>query len=93
MAGDATITQDQVSRAAEAIIDSGTRPTAGAIRERVGKGSMATVLKFFQAWRDAQVKVAEAPVPPALQKGLLDFVTSAVESAKPYSAAEMEVAT
>lgn len=70
------ITQDQVSKVAEKIRDEGARPTARAIRERLSTGSMATVLKFFQAWKDAQVHPAEAPValPLGLQRGLIEFV-------------------
>jgi chromosome segregation ATPase len=94
MAREPNITQDQVSRAAEAIRDAGGRPTARAIRERLGTGSMATVLKFFQAWQDAQVKPAEAPValPPALQRGLLDFVAAEVERNRTELRAELDIA-
>ncbi|KMQ79987.1 hypothetical protein BPMI_02245 [Candidatus Burkholderia pumila] len=93
MAREANITQDQVSRAAEAIRDAGAQLTVRAIRERLGAGSMATVLKFFQAWRDAQVKEPEAPVslPPTLQRGLLEFVSSEVDSAKGQLRAELEI--
>jgi hypothetical protein len=94
MAREATITQDQVSRAAEGIRDAGSRPTARAIRERLGAGSMATVLKFFQAWQDAQVRPAEAPValPQALQRGLLEFVAAEVERNRTELRAELDIA-
>ncbi|WP_175907388.1 MULTISPECIES: hypothetical protein [Burkholderia] len=56
---------------------------------------MATVLKFFQAWQDAQVRPAEAPVvlPQALQRGLLEFVASEVERNKGELRADLEIAT
>ncbi|MEX3969729.1 DNA-binding protein [Paraburkholderia caribensis] len=94
MARDASITQDQVSRAAEEIRETGGRPTARAIRERLGAGSMATVLKFLQAWQDAQVRPAETPVtlPQPLQRGLLDFVAAEVERSKTELRAELDVA-
>lgn len=94
MAREPNITQDQVSRAAEAIRETGGRPTARAIRERLGTGSMATVLKFFQAWQDAQVRPAEPPVvlPQALQRGLLDFVAAEVDRSKAELHAELDVA-
>ncbi|WP_176072130.1 DNA-binding protein [Paraburkholderia phenazinium] len=94
MAREANITQDQVSRAAESIRDAGGRPTARAIRERLGTGSMATVLKFFQAWQDAQVRPAEAPVvlPQALQRGLLDFVAAEVDRSRAELHAELDIA-
>lgn len=81
MARDPSITQDQVTRAADAIRDTGVRPTARAIRDQLGSGSMATVLKLLQAWQDAQVRPAESPValPQALQRSLLDFVAGEVE--------------
>ncbi|WP_270956535.1 DNA-binding protein [Burkholderia pseudomallei] len=94
MAREPNITQDQVSRAAESIRDAGGRPTARAIRERLGTGSMATVLKFFQAWQDVQVRPAEAPVvlPQALQRGLLDFVAAEVDRSKTELHAELDIA-
>ncbi|MBN3813422.1 DNA-binding protein [Paraburkholderia sp. Ac-20347] len=94
MAREPGITQDQVSKAAETIRAAGGRPTARAIREALGTGSMATVLKFFQAWQDAQVRPAEAPVslPPALQRGLVDFVAEEVERNRSELLAELELA-
>ncbi|WP_207002566.1 DNA-binding protein [Trinickia mobilis] len=94
MAREPNITQDQVSKAAESIRDAGGRPTARAIRERLGTGSMATVLKFFQAWQDAQVRPAEPPVvlPQALQRGLLDFVAAEVDRSRTELRAELDIA-
>jgi DNA repair exonuclease SbcCD ATPase subunit len=93
MAREPNISQDQVSRAAAAIREGGGRPTARAIRERLGTGSMATVLKYFQAWQDAQVKPADDPIalPPALQRGLLDFVAAEVEKNKAELHAQLDV--
>ncbi|WP_321944403.1 DNA-binding protein [Paraburkholderia tropica] len=94
MAREPNITQEQVNLAAEGIRDAGGRPTARAIRERLGTGSMATVLRFFQAWRDVQVQPAKpsAVLPPALQRGLLDFVAAEVERSKSELHAELDMA-
>ncbi|KVD51228.1 hypothetical protein WS61_03110 [Burkholderia sp. ABCPW 11] len=55
---------------------------------------MATVLKFFRAWQDAQVRPAEAPValPQALQRGLLEFVAAEVERSKVELRTDLEIA-
>lgn len=50
MAREATITQEQVSAAANAIRASGTKPTARSVREQLGTGSMGTVHQFMQVW-------------------------------------------
>lgn len=94
MAREPSITQEQVSRAAETIRDAGGRPTARAIRERLGAGSMATVLKLFQAWQDAQIRPAEAPVslPQTLQRGLLDFVAAEVERSRLELRTDLDIA-
>ncbi|WP_225031017.1 DNA-binding protein [Paraburkholderia sp. XV] len=94
MAREPAITQDQVSKAAEAISETGARPTARAVRERLGEGSMATVLKYLQAWKDAQIRPAEPPVtlPQPLQRGLIEFVAAEVERSKAELRAELEAA-
>ena len=94
MAREPAITQDQVSKAAEAISETGARPTARAIRERLGEGSMATVLKYLQAWKDAQIRPAEPPVtlPQPLQRGLIEFVAAEVDRSKTELRAELEAA-
>lgn len=80
MPREATITQEQVNAAADSIRASGTKPTARAVREAVGGGSMATVLKLLQVWQGGQVRVEEGPVvlPPGLQRALVDFIAQEV---------------
>ena len=84
MAREATITQEEVNAAADEIRATGQKPTARGIREALGSGSMATVLKYFQGWQAKQVRPAEAPsvLPPGLQKALVDFIGQEVASAK-----------
>ncbi len=84
MAREATITQEQINAAADAIRASGAKPTARAVREQLGTGSMATVLKLLQVWQAGQVKAPETAItlPPALQRALVDFIGQEVATAK-----------
>lgn len=84
MAREATISQEQVNAAADAIRAGGVKPTARAVRESLGAGSMATVLKFLQVWQGGQVSAKESPVvlPAGLQGALVDFIEKEVSSAK-----------
>jgi chromosome segregation ATPase len=84
MAREATITQEQVNEAADRIRSAGAKPTARAVREDLGSGSMATVLKHLQVWQSGQVRQAETPVvlPAALQRALVEFIGQEVATAK-----------
>ena len=84
MAREATITQEQVNAAADAIRANGSRPTARAVRDVIGAGSMATVLKMLQVWQGGQVRAAESPVtlPAGLQRALVDFVAQEIATSK-----------
>lgn len=84
MAREATITQEQVNSAADTIRASGAKPTARAVLQMLGSGSMATVLKFLQVWQAGQVRATENPVvlPAGLQRALVDFIGQEVASAK-----------
>ena len=84
MARESTITQEQVNAAADTIRAAGTKPTARAVREAVGGGSMATVLKLLQNWQGMQTRPAESPVvlPAGLQRALVDFINQEVSGAK-----------
>ena len=84
MARETTITQEQVNATADAIRAEGQRPTARAVRERLGSGSMATVLKFLQGWQAGQVRTVDAPVtlPASLQRALVDCIAQEVAAAR-----------
>ena len=84
MTREATITQDQVSSAAEAIRAAGGRPTARAVREAVGGGSMATVLKLLQVWQGRLQPSTDSTVelPIGLQRAISDFITQSIAEAK-----------
>lgn len=61
MARDSTITFEQVADAAEKLKAASINPTARAVRDSLGTGSMATVLKHLQNWKDGQ-RAATGPI-------------------------------
>lgn len=92
MGREATITPEQVHAVADGIKAEGGKPTLRAVRERLGTGSMGTIVKLLQQWRASQERqaVAELALPPALQRALLDFMS--VELAKARAPLEAELA-
>lgn len=84
MARESTITQEQVNAAADTIRASGAKPTLRAVREHLGSGSMATVLKLLQVWQSGQIKPAaqDITLPAGIQRQLVDFVSQEVSSAR-----------
>jgi len=56
MAREATITFEQVATVADNIKAQGGKASARAVREVLGSGSMATVLKLLQQWQSGQVR-------------------------------------
>lgn len=94
MAREATITQEQVNAAADTIRATGTKPTARAVRDALGTGSMATVLKFLQVWQAGQVRPAaqDVTLPPVLIRGLVDFIGQEVAQAKAGLEADLATA-
>lgn len=94
MARETSITQEAVSAAAEQIRATGAKPTARAVREVLGSGSMATVLKHLQAWQAKQVPAEAAPVvlPMALQRALVTFIEQEVASGKAPLESELVLA-
>lgn len=94
MARDATISQQDVDAVAEQLRVGGERPTARAVRERLGRGSMATVLRYLRVWQAGQAHPVDSAValPPALQRALLDFIGQEVLAAKAALEAELTLA-
>lgn len=85
MARTTNITFGQVAAIADAMKAAGTRPTARAVRERIGTGSMGTIHKLLQQWAG---KVAEADeeddspeLPSSIASTLMDFVSTQVAEA------------
>ena len=92
MAREASITQEQVNAAADALRAAGAKPTVRAVRERLGNtGSNATVMRLLAVWQGGQVKPAETPItlPAALQRALVDYVGQAVAEGKAELAADL----
>lgn len=76
MAREAVITQEQVSAVADNIKASGDRPTNRNVRERLGGGSTATILKFFQVWKLGQVQ--SHMVEPALDMSIISAINNEI---------------
>lgn len=91
MGRESVVTQEEVNAAADQLRATGTKPTARAVREALGGGSMATVLKHLQVWQNRQVRAPEtqAVLPVGLQRALVDFIAQEVASAK--SAVEIDL--
>ena len=84
MGRESVITQEEVNAVADKLRATGAKPTARAVREVLGGGSMATVLKHLQGWQSRQVRPPEtqAVLPVGLQRALVDFIAQEVASAK-----------
>lgn len=84
MGRESVITQEEVNAVADQLRATGAKPTARAVREVLGGGSMATVLKHLQGWQSRQVRPPEtqALLPVGLQRALVDFIAQEVASAK-----------
>lgn len=93
MARTPLITAEQVAAAANGLLAKGAQPTARAVRDVLGAGSMATVLKHFQAWQGTQVRPTQdiTGIPRDLERVLLEFIGREVAAAK--GAVESDLAT
>jgi chromosome segregation ATPase len=60
MARESSITFEQVAMAADAIKAQGGKATSRSVREVLGTGSMATILRFLQQWGGAQARQSQA---------------------------------
>src|SRR5260370_13445777 len=92
MGREATITAEQVNAVADALKAEGVKPTARAVRERLGNtGSMGTVTRLLQQWRDAQQRQAASTLmlPPALQRAILEFMELELAAARATLEAEL----
>jgi len=84
MARESTITHDQVAAAADQIKAAGNKPTARAVRDVLGTGSMATVLKFLQQWQGGQVRQSQAiddTLDPAIGRAISNVIVGKVQEA------------
>lgn len=84
MARESTISFDQVAAAADIIKTQGGKPTARSVREALGSGSMATVLKFLQQWQGGQVRQSQAiddTLDPAIVRSISNAIAGKVQEA------------
>lgn len=92
MGREAAITYEQVAAAADAMKESGAKPTSRAIRERLGNvGSMGTINKMLQEWKAGQERrITNAlALPLVLQRAIFDFIDQELTSAKANLEAEL----
>lgn len=84
MSREASITQEQINAAADAIRASGAKPTTRAVRESLGTGSAATIIRLLRVWQSGQIKPATEAVtlPSTLQRALVDFIGQEVATAR-----------
>jgi len=96
MARISNITFGQVAQIADAMKAAGARPTARAVRERIGFGSMGTVHKLLQQWAGkvggASEDEGEAELPSHITKALMDFIGSEVATAQETLQEELQEA-
>ncbi len=84
MAREPTITFEQVAAAADALKGQGVRPTARAIRDTLGTGSMATILKFLQQWQGTQVRQSQTiddTIDPSIARAISNQIAAKVQEA------------
>lgn len=84
MAREATITFEQVAAAANTIKTQGGKATARAVRDVLGSGSMATVLKFLQQWQGGQVRqssVIDDTLDPTIVRAISNQIATRVQEA------------
>lgn len=92
MVREATITQEQVNAAANALRAAGAKVTVRAVRKELGDvGSQATVMRMLADWKSKQVQVPEAPMalPAPLQRVLADYLAQLVAEAKVELSADL----
>ena len=85
MARTSNITFGQVAQIADAMKAAGNRPTARAVRERIGSGSMGTIHKLLQQWQgkgsEADEETEAAELPNHIQSALMDFIGTEIATA------------
>ena len=84
MGREATINQEQINAAAEAIKGAGQTPTLRGVREKIGGGSMGTISRMLQSWKDTQGRptAQEVAIPPALARAIIDHMGMEIAQAK-----------
>ncbi len=84
MAREATITFEQVAAAADSIKTQGGKASARTVREVLGSGSMATVLKLLQQWQSGQVRQSASiddTLDPSVVRAISNQIATRVQEA------------
>ena len=84
MAREATITFEQVAAAADSIKAKGGKASARSVREVLGSGSMATVLKLLQQWQSGQVRQSASiddTLDPSVVRAISNQIATRVQEA------------
>lgn len=92
MARESTITFEQVAAAADSIKAEGRKPTSRAVREVLGVGSMATVLKFMQQWQGGQARQSQAiddTIDPGIVRAISGQIAAKVQEATAEATARL----
>ena len=93
MPRDPSITQEQVNAAADTLVADGERATARAVRDRVGGGSMGTIVALLRTWKALRSKpVASGQLSETVTKALLNYVHVEVASARAALQAKLDEA-
>lgn len=77
MARTSNITFGQVAQIADAMKAAGTRPTARAVRERIGSGSMGTIHNLLKQWQGkgpSEDDEDKPDLPQHVTEAIMDFV-------------------
>lgn len=91
MVREANISQEQVNAAADALRAAGVKPTVRAVRDKLGTGSQATVMRLLGVWKSNQVQASETPLtlPAPFQRVLVDYLAQTVAEEKQGLSAEL----
>ena len=82
MARTTQITFSQVAQIADTMKAAGHRPTARALRERIGSGSMGTIHKLLQQYNGSASEERDvADLPDSIATALMDFLQTEVATA------------
>lgn len=92
MARESTITFEQVCAAADSIEAAGVKATNRGVRDVLGSGSMATVVKFMQRRRTGQANTSQAvdvEIDPAIARAIINQIAAKVQEATSAATAEL----
>lgn len=84
MTRELAVTSEEVCLAAESLFNSGEKPTTRNIRDKLGRGSISTILKYLQKWQSEQdqvIKSVEGIIDPTLALAINKHTSQIVKKA------------